>query len=263
MDRAGAEGPLTDAVGAAPPARRPYVICHMMASIDGRIVADGWPELGGGWDEYERTGSTFEADAWMCGRITMEHFAAGVRSADEVAGEAARRAPDAAARADFVAPGEHPSCAIAVDPSGRLRWESNEIHGDHVVVVLTERVSDEYLAGLRAVGVSYIVAGAGAESEADLALALGKVASAFGIRTLLLEGGGGINGSMLRDGLIDEVSLLVAPVADGGVGAPSLFDVDRPAPGQSARRLALHSVERRADGVLWLRYRLEGAGDPR
>ncbi len=250
----------------ARPPRRPYVICHMMASIDGRIVTDAWPELGEGWDEYERTGSTFEADAWLCGRITMEHFAAGVRDGNEVAREASARRSGGGvaggARPDFVAPGEHLSCAIALDPGGRLLWESNEIHGDHLVAVLTERVSDEYLARLRAVGVSYLLVGAGAEGQADLAAALEKLASAFGIRTLLLEGGGGINGSMLRDGLIDEVSLLLAPVADGAVGAPSLFDVDHPAPGQAARRLALQSVERRTDDVLWLRYGVERAGEP-
>ncbi len=247
-----------DEPGPVRPRRRPYVICHMMASIDGRIVPDGWPELGKGWAEYEATGSTFEADAWLCGRITMEHFAAGVRDAADIARDASARG-GGAVRADFIAPGEHAALAIALDPVGRLLWESNEISGDHVVAVLTERVSDDYLARLRAVGVSYILAGPGDKGDADLPAALQKLASAFGIETLLLEGGGGINGSMLRDGLIDEVSLLIAPVADGAVGAPSLFDVDQPAPGQRARRLTLQSVQRRADDVLWLRYRVQGA----
>jgi riboflavin biosynthesis pyrimidine reductase len=60
---------------------------------------------------------------------------------------------------------------------------------------------------------------------------------------------------MLRAGLIDEVSLLVAPVADGRIGTPALFDVegDDVAP----HRLALESVERRPDDFLWLRYRVE------
>jgi hypothetical protein len=51
------------------------------------------------------------------------------------------------------------------------------------------------------------------------------------------------------------VSLLVAPVADGRVGTPALFDVD----GDDRRpwRLALEGVERRPDDVLWLRYRVE------
>jgi len=75
------------------------------------------------------------------------------------------------------------------------------------------------------------------------------------VRTLMLEGGGGINGGMLRAGLIDEVSLLVAPVADGRAGTPALFDVD--AESAVPRRLALEAVERRGDDVLWLRYRVE------
>jgi riboflavin biosynthesis pyrimidine reductase len=70
----------------------------------------------------------------------------------------------------------------------------------------------------------------------------------------MLEGGGKINGGFLRAGLIDEVSLLVAPVADGRIGTPTTFDVlgDDVAP----RRVALHEIERRTDDVLWLRYRV-------
>ena len=82
-----------------------------------------------------------------------------------------------------------------------------------------------------------------------------KIGARLGVRTLLLEGGGRINGGMLEAGLIDEVSLLVAPVADGHIGAPSLFDAD----GElgRTRRLVLDQVERRAGDMLWLRYRLE------
>ena len=56
---------------------------------------------------------------------------------------------------------------------------------------------------------------------------------------------------MLREGLIDEVSVLVARVADGRMGTPPLFDVGEDA---SPRALSLQSVERRAADVLWLRY---------
>jgi len=70
----------------------------------------------------------------------------------------------------------------------------------------------------------------------------------------MLEGGGRINGSFLRAGLVDEVSLLVAPLADGRMGTPALFDVA--GEGSAPYRLALEHVERRADDVLWLRYRV-------
>ena len=90
--------------------------------------------------------------------------------------------------------------------------------------------------------------------ETVASLALEKIGTRFGVRTLMLEGGGKINGAMLRAGLIDEVSVIVAPVADGRIGTPALFDVqeDRAAP----FRLVLDNVERRGADLLWLRYRV-------
>jgi riboflavin biosynthesis pyrimidine reductase len=220
----------------------------MMASVDGRIVVDRWPVSAEGRRQYELVHAAYEPDGWICGRVTMEPFAGHLRSDAEVAREHGGGAP----REDFRAPGEYDSFAFAIDASGRLAWESSDIDGDHVVSVLSECVPDEYLAFLRERGVSYLLAGA---REVDLPLALEKIGARFGVRTLLLEGGGRINGGMLRAGLIDEVSLLVAPVADGRMGTPALFDLDDA--DVAPQRLALESAERRADDFLWLRYRVE------
>jgi len=227
---------------------RPRVICHMATSVDGRIVVDGWPASGAVRREYELVHASYEAGGWICGRVTMEPFAGGRRTEAEIAQQ---RASGNAPREDFVAPGDFDSFAFAVDPSGRLEWKSNDIDGDHVVAILSEKVSDAYLALLRQRGVSFLLAGA---EDVDLALALEKISERFGVRTLMLEGGGRINGGMLRDGLIDEVSLLVAPTVDGRLGTPALFDVERDF---TPRRLTLDAVERRADDVIWLRYRVE------
>jgi 2,5-diamino-6-(ribosylamino)-4(3H)-pyrimidinone 5'-phosphate reductase len=230
--------------------RRPHVICHMATSLDGRIVVDGWPAAGDVRKEYEQVHAGYDADGWMCGRVTMEPFAGGVRSDTEVAREH-RGAP----REDFVAEGHYESFAFAIDPSGRLAWQSNDIDGDHVVAIVSERVADEYLAILRERGVSYLLAG---RRALDLSVALEKIGTRFGVRTLMLEGGGKINGAMLRAGLIDEVSVLVAPVADGRMGTPALFDVE---PEDAApSRLVLESADRRSGGVLWLRYRVDNEG---
>jgi riboflavin biosynthesis pyrimidine reductase len=229
--------------------RHPRVICHMAASVDGRIVVDGWPAAAAVRRQYELVHASYEADGWICGRVTMEPFAKRVRSEAEVA----REVPPGAVREDFRAPGAWSTFAVAVDSKGRLAWESNEIDGDHVVAVLSERVSDEYLAFLRDRGVSYLLAGA---RDVDLPRALEKIGQRFGVRTLMLEGGGRINGGMLRAGLIDEVSLLIAPVADGRVGTPALVDVD--GDDVTPYRLALDTVERRPGDVLWVRYRVEG-----
>jgi 2,5-diamino-6-(ribosylamino)-4(3H)-pyrimidinone 5'-phosphate reductase len=90
-------------------------------------------------------------------------------------------------RTDFVARSDAPSCAIAIDPGGKLRWESGSIDEEHAVTVLTEQVPDRYLALLRSRGVSYLFGG---KKQIDLPTVLRKLRARFGIRKLLLEGGG-------------------------------------------------------------------------
>jgi len=238
-------GERIDQMYAESPMSRPYVICHMVPSVDGRIVTDGWPLTPGLVTEYERTAATFGADGWIIGRISMEPYSGRARLPTGARGKPV-------SRTDFVARPDAPSYAIAIDPHGKLRWASGAIDDDHVVTVLTERVPGRYLRFLRAQGVSYLFGG---RTRIDLPTVLRKLRARFRIRRLLLEGGGKINGSFLAAGVIDELSLLVAPVADGGVGTPSLFDA-REGPGP-ARRLKLLSVERRRGDLLWVRYRVQ------
>ena len=223
-------------------ARRPYVICHMLPSIDGRIVIRDW-KLANATREYERTAATFDADAWIIGRISMEPYAGKAR--------VRKLKPEPIRLEDFVAEHQATSYAIAIDPSGKLRWEKSDIDGEHVITILTEEVPDQYLAFLQETGVSYLFGG---KSQIDLADVLEKLRARFGIKKLLLEGGGKINGSFLAANLIDELSILVGPVADGSVGTATLFDVeDAAAP---ARKLKLLSMEKRPGDIVWLRYKV-------
>ena len=81
-------------------AKRPRVICHMMSSLDGRILTDGWPLSPEGRKQYEQVHASYDPDGWVCGRVTMEqHFAQGVRPDAEIA-----RQHHGAPREDFVAP---------------------------------------------------------------------------------------------------------------------------------------------------------------
>ena len=59
---------------------------------------------------------------------------------------------------------------------------------------------------------------------------------------------------MLRAGLIDELSILIAPVADGAAGTPALFDIDDPP--RKAAKLTLIATRKLTGGVVWLRYRV-------
>jgi riboflavin biosynthesis pyrimidine reductase len=223
--------------------KRPYVICHMVPSIDGRIVTTDWNLGRTPTAEYERIAGTFDADAWIIGRVSMEPYAGNARVPRRPVREKIRRI-------DFVAPHDAESYAIAIDPSGKLKWTSGSIDGEHVITVLTKKVSDAYLAFLQSKKVSYLFGG---KSRIDLPRVLEKLHDRFGIRKLLLEGGGRINGSFLAAGVIDELSILVAPVADGGMGKPALFD----APRSAVTKLKLMSSERVKGDIVWLRYRVK------
>jgi 2,5-diamino-6-(ribosylamino)-4(3H)-pyrimidinone 5'-phosphate reductase len=226
------------------PPSRPYVICHMVPSVDGRIVTTNWNLPRGALAQYELTAGTFAADAWIIGRVSMEPFAGKARIPK-------RREGGRIPRTDFIAKRHSGSYAIAIDPSGKLAWKSNAIDDELVITVLSERVSDDYLAFLQAKGVSYLFGG---RTRIDLNSVLHKLAGGFGIRRLLLEGGGKINGSFLAADLVDELSVLIAPIADGAVAAPTLFDA---AGGKClARRLKLVSCKRRGEDLVWLRYRV-------
>jgi 2,5-diamino-6-(ribosylamino)-4(3H)-pyrimidinone 5'-phosphate reductase len=223
--------------------KRPYVICHMLPSIDGRIVTTNWDLGRTGYSEYERTAGLLDGDAWIIGRISMEPYAGKTRVPK-------RKSQEKIARTDFIAKRDAESYAIAIDPSGKLTWKSNAIDDEHVITVLTEGVSDDYLAFLQAKGVSYLFGG---RTKIDLAKVLEKLAREFGIKRLLLEGGGKINGSFLAADLIDELSILVGPIADGSIGTPALFDVEGRA---KAKKLKLMSVEKVKGDIVWLRYKV-------
>jgi riboflavin biosynthesis pyrimidine reductase len=76
---------------------------------------------------------------------------------------------------------------------------------------------------------------------------------------LELNGGGVTNGSFLRAGLIDEVSLAIFPAVDGASGARCVFESrDREASmAAPVRAMTLASSEMLEGGAVWLRYRLE------
>jgi 2,5-diamino-6-(ribosylamino)-4(3H)-pyrimidinone 5'-phosphate reductase len=142
------------------------------------------------------------------------------------------------------------SYAISVDTLGKLRWADGDLDGDHLICVVSEQVPKGYLAMLRERGISYIVSG---KTSVDLGDAVNQLGEHFGIRTLLLEGGGHINGAFLQAGLIDEVSLLLVPGIDGRHNIPAVFDGVSPLR-KKAVPLKLKSVEQRGRDALWIRY---------
>jgi len=133
---------------------KPYVICHMCTSIDGRILANRWANLAAtirSGKLFETTAASFGIGAWLVGTTTMKEFA------DRHFKLKAAKEP--VERVDHLANPGAKSFAIGADAKGVLRYKRNDVDGDHVVLLLSELVSDDYLAHLRAAGVSYLFCG--------------------------------------------------------------------------------------------------------
>ena len=231
---------------------KPHVICHMVSSVDGRTLNSRWrPDGKLASALFERLHDELGGDAWLIGRVTGQEFAKGKpypAGTDQIFPREnwfARRD----AKLDVKAYG------VALDFHGKISWGRSDIEGDPIVAVLSRRVSDAHLAGLRHEGVSYIFAG---ESELDLGLVLEILNRELGVKRLLLEGGGGANGAFLRAGLVDELSLVFCPAVDGAKGAPSVFDSAEPLTGPTApvEAMTLESSAVLDGGAVWLRYRL-------
>lgn len=230
---------------------KPEVICHIMSSVDGRLIDSRWSDTYEGshidaLKEYVAAGRELDTDAWMFGKNTLRSFfpekfesSAAVITADE----------------PRVYKGDRTSARMFVvaDDEGDIRFMSSTVRGDNILVIVGSNVTEDYLSHLREQGISYVIV----ERATNLAEGLEAIGREFGIRRISVQGGGIINGALLAAGVIDELSLVVYPGIDGLSGVPSIFeyiggDTAHPAQGQ---RLQLLSATQRDFGVVWLRYR--------
>ncbi|MGP5670941.1 dihydrofolate reductase family protein [Brachybacterium alimentarium] len=127
-----------------------------------------------------------------------------------------------------------------------------------MVELIPASVSDAFKAHLRSVGVSYILAG---EEQLDMAQAVRRIGEIFEMDELILGGGGTLNWSMVRDGLCDEISLVLMPTADGETPTNSLFEANEKYSAPVPIQFALKNVEALDDGSVWLRYDVLGPID--
>ena len=224
---------------------KPYVICHMMSSLDGHALTDGWarPFKTNTGDLYGKLAKKFEFDGWICGRVTMQEIAHGK---DYQKGLAKTPVP----RIHHFAKRDADRYAISIDPQGKVAWTSNEALDSHVVSVVTEAVSDDYLAYLKSIDVSYIFGG---KTEIDLVQVIAILAAELGTKRLIVEGGPTVSGSFLNAGLVDEVSVLILPLIDGRKEHPASFEIAEET-WKKPTYLTLSSAEIQEGGSVWLRY---------
>lgn len=192
---------------------RPYIISHMMMSLDGRIDCPVMAQISG--MEYY----TAPDALGKCSKLTGKTTAALECSA--VSGENKHPILRNESRESFHVAVPSDQYTIVMDTKGRLEWDAPEADGYPVLCICGGKVSDAHLSDMRAKGISWIATGS---EHIDLSRAMEILFKEFGVERVAIVGGGYINGGFLDAGLIDEVSMMIAPGIDGREGETSVFD---------------------------------------
>ena len=120
-----------------------------------------------------------------------------------------------------------------------------------VVIFTTSQTSIRQLESLRALGVEVFVEDSPRVDLNKMMLMLKKI----GVDHLMVEGGGTMNFELMRLGLVDELTMYVAPMIFGGASAPTLAD-GLGLPRDAAIGMKLIDVEKWEDGGVFLRYKI-------
>lgn len=218
---------------------KPYIICHMMTSIDGRIDCDMTAQLSG-VPEYYETLDQLNAPSRISGKVTaateLTQGTFPVHGQTGIGHEAFKKNTPAS------------RYNIVMDTKGTLQWSAEKGTDFPHLIIMSEQATPDYLTYLNQQGISWIVTG---KEQIDLAKAMAILKTEFGIDRVAVVGGGRINGAFLTAGLIDEISILIGSGVDGRTGQPALFD------GRTDSHplaLKLKNIQSYNDGAVWLQY---------
>lgn len=231
---------------------KPYTVCQMVISIDGKVVGgfDMRSDLYPAAETCMKKGKEQKFDALVAGRVTMNAF-----NAPEPI-DYSKYQGKKIERTDYAANTSHGYYIVAIDPNGKIQWpfsitasEFEALGNAHVITALSESVSDEYLAYLQDIGVSYIFGGK--VHDLSMKIVSEKLMTLFGIKKMCVAGGPTVLGAFAKEGLFDELNLTVAPLTAPDLPRMQLFE----GTGISPVLYNLETVEEYDKGILWLQYK--------
>jgi riboflavin biosynthesis pyrimidine reductase len=241
---------------------RPRVIVSVIATADGRVTLSRAERLlDDGPNRRWRSAWPPDTDELLAQRsadIERRHHptvvleGSGTFVAD---GQGPLELPEADAAAeelwtDFL-PHRSPRWFAVVDGRGRVAWTHKGDAETSLLVITSQSTPLPYLAYLRRERIPYLVAGI---DRVDLEPALVKIRKQLGAKCVVSEAGGGLNGALLRAGLVAELHVITIPALVGGLGTPSTMDGPPLDPGSAPVRLRTIDVKVGAHGTIWAHY---------
>lgn len=193
---------------------KPYIVCYMMTSVDGRIDCGMTARLAG-VEEYYPLLDELGLQSAVSGKTTaqLELAESGEFQPSDntsVGVETVSKKTDSAIGYEIIA-----------DTKGTLLWKDDGEYEQPHIILTSKQVSREYLSYLDEKNISYIVTG---DTRIDLAAASAALKESFGIERLGIVGGPTINTAFLDAGLLDEVIVLIGAGIDGRASFPPVFN---------------------------------------
>ena len=147
---------------------KPYIVCHMMTSVDGRIDCAMTEHLPG-VQEYYDTLDALDAPTRISGRVTAELEMA-------LPGKFEAKTAEALGKEAFSKAADAEGYEIVVDTHGTLLWGESAEDERPLLILTSEQVSKEYLAYLNGKHISWIACG---KEHVDLKRACEILAAEF------------------------------------------------------------------------------------
>nr|WP_325185083.1 dihydrofolate reductase family protein [uncultured Oscillibacter sp.] len=223
---------------------KPYIVCYMMTSVDGRIDCDMVGRLAGVEDYYP-----------LLAELGLQSAVSGKTTARLELAEPGEFKPEHSVPAgkDMVSKKADSGNGynIVVDTKGTLLWKHDSQYDKPHILITSKQVSLEYLAYLDERNISCIVTG---DTRIDLAAACAVLKETFGIERLGIVGGPAVNTAFLDAGLLDEVIVLIGAGIDGRASFPPVFNRRDNGRGEPT---PLELIEAKAcdSGAVFIRYR--------
>lgn len=221
--------------------KKPYIVCHMMTSADGRIDCAMTSQLPG-VEDYYKTLNALNVPTTVSGRVTAE-----LEMAEPGAFKAVDNTPFG--KEGFSKKADAAGYETVVDTHGKLLWNDAAEMEKPYLIITCEQVPTEYLRYLDGKNISWIACGS---EKVNLARAAEILFEEFGVKRMGIVGGAAINTAFLNDGLLDEISILIGAGIDGRTDMPSVFDGREMS--FPLTHLKLLDVEKFGSGAVWLRY---------
>lgn len=234
---------------------KPYITCLMECSVDGRLDRKRWSTLYGTDHAtvstiYYETLNNLRPDGNLIGMNTAAAFFQPPRFIPNTKENTTEELVFFRGIRDEV------KLTAVFDFQGCLAYKNNKLSDSNIIVITGRKtVNPGYLRYLREHEISYTFAG---DDGSNVQEALNSLHDHFGLHNLVLEGGGTLNGSFLKAGLIDELVVLIYPGLDGLSGIKSIFeykgkDLTPPSANQS---LELMECVALSGGMVKLHYKL-------